>query len=121
MFKNPLQDSIFGDSPTRDLDTSIEGPFTSSIAKHKMSSTQHPLHKVSTVAKDTSSSEDTNAVDATVTERKPGVFHAADNGKEKEAKQEYIEETQGRNIHPLLCIPEDDEWKCVDYKINVPL
>ena len=37
-------------------------------------------------------------MDATVTERKPGVFHAADNGKEQEAKQEYIEETQGKNI-----------------------
>ena len=32
---------------------------------------------------------------ATVTERKPGVFHAADNGKAKEAKQEYVEEAQG--------------------------
>ena len=110
-----LQDSIFGDSPTRDLDTAIEGPFMSSTAKQKISSTQHPLHKVSTVAKDTSSSED-----ATVTERKPGVFHAADNGKEKEAKQEYIEETQGR-ISTLLCMREEGEWKCVDYKTNVPL
>ena len=93
------QDSIFGDSPTRDLDTSIEAPFISSVAKQKHSTTQHPLHKVSTVAKDnntTSSSEDTDPIEAaTITERKPGVFHAADNGKEKEAKQEYVEETQG--------------------------
>ena len=56
---------------------------------------QHPLSKVSTVAKDTSSSEDTDTFDATVAERKPAVFHAADNGKQKETKQEYIEETQG--------------------------
>lgn len=94
-----MQDSIFGDSPTRELDTTIEGPFASSRTKQAITTAQHPLHKVSTVAKDTtSSSEDTDAVDATVTERKPGVFHAAENGKEKEAKQEYIEETQGRNI-----------------------
>ncbi len=103
-----MQDSIFGDSPTRDLDTSIEGPFAISTVKQKLSMTQHPLHKVSTVAKDTtttSSSEDTDAMEATtVTERKPGVFHAADNGKEKEAKQEYVEEAQGMNIPTILCL-----------------
>ena len=105
------QDSIFGDSPTRDLDTSIEGPFVSSVAKQKHSTTQHPLHKVSTVAKDnntTSSSEDTDPIEAaTITERKPSLFHAADNGKEKETKQEYVEETQGiGNIPPIsfLCL-----------------
>lgn len=97
-----LQDSIFGDSPTRDLDTSIEGPLINST-KPKISTTQHPLHKVSTAVKDTSLSEDADTVDATVTERKPGVFYAADNSKQKETKQEYIEETQGRNIHPISC------------------
>ena len=107
-----MQDSIFGDSPTRDLATTIEGPFTSPIAKQKISTAQHPLHKVSTVVKATaSSSEDTDAVDATVTERKPGVFHAADNGKEQEAKQEYIEETQGKNISCTSKYRLDNEAK----------
>lgn len=92
-----MQDSIFGGSPTRGLDTSIEAPLINPT-KPKVRTAHHPLSKASTLAKETSSSEDTDSLDTAVGERKPGVFHASDGGKQKETRGVYVEETQGRIV-----------------------
>lgn len=94
-----LQDSIFGGSPTRELDKSIEGPLSSSV-EHEAGPMHHPLSKMETAAttKNASSSEDSDTfTTTTAAERKPGVFHAAGTSQQKAEKQtvEYVEETQG--------------------------
>ena len=70
---------------TRDLDTSVE-------AKNEVSPTPHPLSTSITKIKD-------SEADKIPAERKPGVFHAVDNSKQKEQKQttEYTEDTQGNS------------------------
>lgn len=89
-----LQDSIFGGSPTRDLDTSVEGAHVSLVQNEASPRpAQHPLSK-----REVASDADADKLTTDTTERKPGVFHASDNNKENEQKPpaEYnIEETQG--------------------------
>ena len=93
-----LQDSIFGGSPTRELEASIEGPPPPSVKKGAAPKSEpHPLSKSETAA-------DSGAVKSTTdddtTTRKPGVFHAVDNTEQQQKQPtEYkIEETQGKLV-----------------------
>ena len=104
------QDSIFGGSPTRELDASIEGPPLAPPSVKKGAapkSEPHPLSKSETAA---DSGAEKSTTDDDTTSRKPGVFHASDNKEQQKQPTEYkIEETQGNFsyylwIHLLMAV-----------------
>lgn len=83
------------------MDTLIEGPLATSV-KNGISPAPHPLSKSETLPL-TKDAEIDMSTAATV-ERKPGVFHAAENSEHKEQKQtaEYIEDIQGNTEHACM-------------------